>query len=127
MANGINEKKRIVGTDAPHPFLYNLSNVFVERFRKQISLVDLQFQGDPGVIRKAVWACYQEEPVEFQNYTLYDKGAYPEPALSGRILSRVTRPWAEPDDGNEREALERAKELMARLRAKNERAKVRER
>lgn len=125
MNNGINERKRIIGTEALTPFLYNLPEEYVERFKKQISLIDLQFQGDPEIIRKAVWSCYQEEPVEFQGYTLYDMGAYPEPALSGKITFRVTQPWTEPIDDKEREACQRAKELMERLRHKSEEAKNR--
>src|SRR4030042_3619728 len=68
MENGIDDRKRIIGTNAPHPFLYNIPVEFIERFRKQLTLIDLQFEGDPEVIRKAVWSCYQEEPVEFRDY-----------------------------------------------------------
>jgi tetrahydromethanopterin S-methyltransferase subunit A len=57
----------------------------IERFRKQVSLIDLQFEGDPAVISQAVWACYQEKPVEFRGYSLCDPGAYPEPPLNGQI------------------------------------------
>jgi tetrahydromethanopterin S-methyltransferase subunit A len=117
-ARGVDEKKRIIGTNAPHPFLFNLSMEMIERFRQQVSLIDLQFEGDPEVIRKAVWSCYQEEPVEFHGYSLYDVGAYPEPPLSGRITWRVTQPWAEPADEKEREALRKAQELVERLRAR---------
>lgn len=125
MNNGINDKKRIIGTEAPHPFLYNLPKEHVERFKKQITLIDLQFQGDPGIVRKAVWSCYQEEPVKFRGYTLYDTGAYPEPPLSGKITFRVTQPWSEPVDDKEREAREKARELMESLRNKIEAAKTR--
>ncbi len=92
LKNGVDEKKRIIGTDAPHPLLYNLPMEFIERFRKQLTLIDLQFKGSPELIRKAVWSCYQEEPVEFQGYTVYDVGAYPESPLSGKITRRVTQP-----------------------------------
>lgn len=34
MQNGIDNKKRIIGTNSPHPFLYNIPVEFVERFRK---------------------------------------------------------------------------------------------
>ncbi|MFC1947460.1 tetrahydromethanopterin S-methyltransferase subunit A [Chloroflexota bacterium] len=118
MANGVDEKKRIVGTEALSPFLYNLPKEYVERFRSQITLIDLQFQGEPETIRTAVWSCYQEEPVEFRGYTLHDTVAYPEPALSGKITFRVTQPWSEPIDDNERKARERALELMESLRNK---------
>jgi tetrahydromethanopterin S-methyltransferase subunit A len=30
-SNGVDEKKRIIGTDSPHPFLYNLPMEFIER------------------------------------------------------------------------------------------------
>ena len=115
---GVDEKKRIIGTRAQHPFLYNLPMALIERFRKQISLVDLQFEGDPAVIRKAVWSCYQEKPVEFRDYSLYDPGAYPEPPLSGKITWRVTQPWAEPSDKKEQAAVSKAKALIERLRAR---------
>jgi len=114
--NGVDEKKRIIGTEAPHPFLYNLPMKFIERFRKQLALVDLQFQGDPELIRKAVWSCYQEEPVEFLSYSLHDPGAYPEPPLSGRITWRVTNPWVAPPSDQERDAVRKAKDLVERLR-----------
>lgn len=116
--NGVDEQKRIVGTDAPHPLLFNLPAEFIQRFRRQITLIDLQFQGDPDIIRRAVWSCYQEEPVEFRDYSLYDPGAFPEPALSGRITWRVTQPWAEPLDERGREAVKKARELIQRLKAR---------
>jgi tetrahydromethanopterin S-methyltransferase subunit A len=115
-ANGVDEKMHIVGTESPHPFLYNIPHELVERFRAQLTLVDLQFQGDPGLIRQAVWSCYQEEPVDFRGQELYDIGAYPEPPLSGRITWKVTQPWGVPRDDAERVAQRRAFELMDMLR-----------
>lgn len=114
--HGVDEKRRIVRTDAPNPFLFNLPMDMIERFRRQLILVDLQFEGDPDLIRKAVWSCRQESPVDFRGYSLYDVGAYPEPPFSGRITWRVTEPWAEVLDDKEREAKKRALELMERLR-----------
>jgi len=116
LVNGVDEKKRILGTNAPHPFLFNLPVEFIARFRKQLTLIDLQFEGDPELIRQAVWSCYQEAPVEFRRQSLYDLGAYPEPPLSGRITWRVTQPWAEPADESERAALNKARGLIARVR-----------
>ncbi len=116
---GVDEKKRIIGTNAPHPFLFNLSMKMIERFRKQLSVIDLQFEGDPNLIRKAVWSCYQESPVEFRGYSLYDPGAYPEPPLSGKLTRRITEPWAEVLDDKEREAKKRAQELIERLKARS--------
>ena len=64
--SGVDKKMRIKNTSAPHPFLYNIPIEFIERFREQLSLIDLQFEGNPDIIRKAVWSCYQEIPVEFK-------------------------------------------------------------
>ena len=124
MQNGIDDKKRIIGSNAPHPFLFNIPVEFVERFRKQLTLIDLQFEGDPEVIRNAVWSCYQEEPVEFRGYTLYDIGAYPEEPLSGKITWRVTMPWSVPEDEKEEEALQKAKELLEKLRERYKRKDI---
>ncbi len=117
--NGVDEKARIRGTDSPHPFLYNLPIEFIARFRKQLSLIDLQFEGNPDVIRKAVWACYQEKPVQFREYSLHDPGALPDSPLSGKITMRVTQPWLDPPDDSEQEAIKNAKALMAMLKAKS--------
>lgn len=114
---GVDKKMRIMETSAPHPFLYNLPMKLIERFRKQLSLIDLQFEGNPDLIRKAVWSCYQEEPVDFRDYSLYDPGAFPEPPLSGKITMRVTQPWAEQPNEKEAEAVRKAKELIERLKA----------
>lgn len=47
---------------------------------------------DPKVIEKAVWSCYQEEPVVFMSYKLYDIGAYPETAICHKIASKLSQP-----------------------------------
>jgi len=118
--NGVDKGKRIIGTNASHAILYNLPIELIERFRKQISLIDLQFEGDPAIIKKAIWSCFQENPVTFHNYSLYDPGAYPEPPLSGKITHRITQPWSEPDNDKEREAVKKAKELIEFLRSKTQ-------
>lgn len=46
-SNGVDGRIWIIGTDAPHSFLYNLPLEFIARFRKQLTLVDLQFEADP--------------------------------------------------------------------------------
>jgi tetrahydromethanopterin S-methyltransferase subunit A len=115
-ANGVDEKKQIIGTDAPHPYLFNISEEMIGRFLEQLTLIDLQFQGDPGLIRQAVWSCYQEEPVDFRGQALYDCGAFPEPPLSGSIAWKITQPWGEPRNNAERAAKKRAFELMDLIR-----------
>ncbi len=119
LKNGVDEKKRILGTDAPHPLLYNLPLEFIERFRRQVSLIDLQFKGTPETIRKAVWSCYQEQPVEFMGYSVYDTGAYPEAPLSGKITQRVMQPWTLPADEREQAAVERMQAMVERLKKRN--------
>jgi tetrahydromethanopterin S-methyltransferase subunit A len=100
--NGVDENRQIVGAQAPTPYLYNLPLEAIDRFNKQIvSIVnllckpgerDLDTPGlNPEVIGKAVWSCIQEEPVEFMNYSLYDMGAYPEPAIYQKIEWKVTQ------------------------------------
>jgi len=117
-AHGVDEQRRIVGTEAPHPLLYNLSLAAIARFRRQVTLIDLQFEGDPEVIRQAVWACYQERPTAFRSYTLYDPGAYPDPPIGERITWRVTQPWSAPADESERQAVQKLKVMIAQLKAR---------
>ena len=119
ICNGVDEKRRIKSTSSPHPFLYNLPMEFIDRFRKQLSVIDLQFEGDPELIRKAVWSCYQEKAVEFKGYSLFDPGAFPEQPLSGKITMRVTNPWIDPPEEKERDAIERAKALIEQLKARS--------
>ncbi len=119
LRNGVDDKMRIKNTSSPHPFLYNIPVKFIDRFRKQLSLIDLQFEGNPDVIRNAVWACYQEKPVKFRDYSLFDPGAYDESPLSGKITMRVTQPWLELPNDKERDAIKKAKALIARLKAKS--------
>ena len=71
-------------------------------------------------MRKAVWSCYQEAPVDFRGYRLYDPGAYPEPPMSGQITWRVTSPFGSPMEEGEEAARERAREMMQRLKARND-------
>ena len=126
LSNGVDEKKRIIGTKAPHPVLFNVPMEFIERFRKQLTLVDLQFESDVELIRKAVWSCFQESPVEFRGQRLFDPGAFPQPPLSGRITWRISQPWAEPANEGERDALRKTQELMKKLRELQDQKKAKQ-
>lgn len=117
-ANGVDAQRRILGTQAPHPFLYNLPLAAIERLRQQVTLIDLQFEGDPETIRRAVWCCYQEEPTPFRDLMLYDPGAYPEPPIGKGLTWRVTQPWAEPTNESERRAADRLREMIERIRTR---------
>jgi len=101
--NGVSDTKQIIGTGAPTPNLYNIPSELIERFRNQIiSVINLLCQPgekdtsvaglSPKVIEKAVWSCYQEEPVLFMGYKLYDMGVYPEPAICHKIASKLSQP-----------------------------------
>ena len=101
--NGVSNTKQIIGSAAPTPYLHNIPTELTERFRNQIaSVVNLLCQPgekdssvaglDPKVIEKAVWSCYQEEPVSFMGYKLCDIGAYPEPAICHKIASKLSQP-----------------------------------
>ena len=101
--NGVGDTKRIVGTKAPTPYLYNIPWELIERLRNQIVTVinllcqpgekDTSVPGlNPKVMEKAVRSCYQEEPVLFMGYKLYDIGAYPEPAICHKIASKLSQP-----------------------------------
>jgi len=124
--NGIDQRKQIVGTKAPTPYLFNIPAEDVERFRKQITLVNLLNEGHPDIIRQAVWSCYQEEPTQFRAYILYDPGAYPGKPICRKITWRVTRPQAEPKDEEERRHVQKLKDIMASVKKRVQERKKRE-
>lgn len=121
--NGVDEKKKIIGTEAPTPFLFNIPLEYIERFRKQIKLVDCLNSGIPDLVREVVHCCYQEKPAKFRDYTLYDIGAYSEPALSGKITWRITNPAYEPKSEEERKQVDKMRKLMAEIKRKYEEKK----
>jgi len=92
LANGINEKRTILGSEAVTPYLFNIPLEAIERFRKQVTLVDLVEEMDPAVIAKAVWSCYQEKPTPFKDYMLHDPGAYSEAGISCTLAGKVKHP-----------------------------------
>ena len=75
------------------------------------------------MLRQAIRACYQEEPTPFGKYVLSDPGAYPEPPLSGKITWNVRNPATEPKDEQSRTRVEKARELMERIRKSVEQRK----
>lgn len=101
LKNGVAKDKRrtIIGAEAPTPYLPNISLEAIERFRKQVTVVNLISEDDPKMgadperVEKAVWACTQEKPTKFMDYTLYDTGAWPEPPICQKISMRIREPW----------------------------------
>lgn len=125
-AKGIDERKQIIGSEAPTPYLFNLLPAHVERFRAQVKVIDLVNEGSPQILRACIQACYQEQPTPFRNYTLYDPGAFPAEALIGKITWRVTKPYLEPKDEAERAQQQKGQQLMERIRKAIEEKKRRE-
>ena len=119
--HGVDEKKRIIGTGAPAPYLFNIPDEKITRFREQITVVDLIDEGSPEVVRQAVVSCYQEKPTAFRDLLLHDPGCYPTPPLSGGITWRVANPAIEPKDEKERAAAEKLRALMERIKKTQER------
>ena len=111
LKNGINDRRTIIGTKAPTAYLFNIPLEAIERFREQVTLIDLLGETNPEVISKAVWSCYQEKPVQFKDYTLFDPGAYPKPAISCRLSLMVEH----PEEIEEWELDEIAKKIKAGL------------
>jgi len=100
--NGIDETRRIIGSKALTPYLSNIPTGLVNRFNQQIvSIINLLCQPgerdtkvpglNPKAIEEAVRSCYQENPVVFMGYTLYDVGAYPEPTILHRIVAKLAQ------------------------------------
>jgi len=127
--NGVDERRRIIGAEAPTPYLYNIPLEAIERFRKQITLVNLALLEDvtlarrTDVIKEAVRCCYQEEPTPFLKWTLYDPGAYPAEPMCFKITWRVERPWAVLSEQEEevlKKAVEAAKKVSERERRRKE-------
>jgi len=121
--NGTDGRKRIIGTEAPTPYLFNIPPEFVKRFREQVTIIDLVNEGAPEVLRQAVWSCYQEEPTPFRQYKLCDPGAYQAAPLSGTITWKVTQPSLEPQSDEESVQRKKIQDLMERIRKAAEKKK----
>jgi len=118
LKNGIDEKKRVIGANAPTPYLFNVPTDSIARFRKQIQLISCLNEGAPELIREVVVACYQEQPTAFRDYALYDIGAFPQPSICQTITWRVKNPEREPKDDEERKQLGQFQALQERIQAR---------
>jgi len=127
--NGVADDKRrtIVGAKAPSPYLPNVSLEAIERFRKQVTIVNLISEDypktgtDPENVKKAVWSCIQEKPTKFMGYTLYDPGAWPEPPICQKITMRITEPWKPELSEKEAEIIQRIKKTASEKSMRKER------
>ncbi|MFP3905026.1 MAG: tetrahydromethanopterin S-methyltransferase subunit A [Armatimonadota bacterium] len=116
--NGVDENSRIIGAEVPTPYLYNIPDESIERFRKQLRVVDLIDEGDPAVVREAVAACCQEEPTAFKDYELFDAGAFPAGPICSPVTWKIRQPTYAPKNEEERDAAERLQDRMAEIEAK---------
>lgn len=119
--NGVDKKRRIIGTDAPAPYLFNIPQEAIDRFRDQTRLVNLVNEGSPEVIREAVRSCFQEEPTRFRNYELWDMGAYNGKPICSKITWKITNPAYAPKDKGEQEAVDKVQKLIQQLKERSER------
>ena len=125
--NGVKKDKRrtIIGAKAPTPYLPNISLDSIERFRNQVTIVNLLSDDDlkrgmyPEMVKNAVWACIQEEPTEFLDYMLFDPGAWPEPPIIRKIIMRVTEPWRPEIDKKQKEIAEKMLEAARQVAGKS--------
>jgi len=122
MEHGVDERKKIIGTKAPTPYLFNIPPESIERFRQQVRVINCLNEGTPELVQQVVMACYQEQPTPFRDYSLYDIGAFPEPPICQGITWRVEHPEKEPKDDEERKQVSRFQKMQAmiqeRLKAK---------
>ena len=117
--NGVDENRKIIDSHSPAPYLFNIPLEWIDRFRKQIKVIDLVGEGAPEILRDAVWSCYQEEPTKFREYELWDYGAYDAEPIMGTITWKVTNPYREPKDEIEKKAVEKMHKMMEKLRARS--------
>ncbi len=129
--NGIrkDKKRTIIAAEALTPYLPNISLEAIERFRKQVTIVNLLSQDDskigmyPEGIRNAIWSCIQEKPTKFMDYTLYDSGAYPKPSICRKITMRITEPWRPEISEEQNKVLECIKSATQARRKKEQEKK----
>ncbi|MFX1352144.1 MAG: tetrahydromethanopterin S-methyltransferase subunit A [Promethearchaeota archaeon] len=120
--SGVAKDKRrtIIGARGPSPYLPNISLKAIERFRKQVTVVNLISEEEPKIgmsqknVKDAVWSCIQEKPTEFMDYILYDPGAWPEPAICERISMRITEPWRPELSAEEAKIIEKMKRAASK-------------
>ena len=114
--NGIDKDRKIIGTEAPVAFLFNIPQESIQRFIEQTKLINLVNEGSPEVIRNAVWSCYQGKPTRFKDYELWDMGAYNAEPICNVITWKITNPAYGPKNEKEKEALEKMQDLIRRLK-----------
>lgn len=90
--NGTNDKRTIVGAPGRSAYLLNISPDMVQRFLRQVTLIDLLDEIDPQEVKLAVTFCLQEKPASYRHYSLCDPGAFAEPAIVRSLTYHVKHP-----------------------------------
>ena len=119
--NGVDERQRIIETKALTPYLFNIPREKIERFREQITVLDLVNEGSPDTLRQVIAACYQETSTPFREWSLFDPGAFPEPPMQGGVTWRVKNPTIAPKNEKEAAAAEKLRQLMDRVKEAQQR------
>jgi len=95
MKNGVDGKtRRINGSKAQTPYVWNVPEEGIERFREQVTLINLLGVEEPERVKEAVRACYQEKgnkKIARDNegeHELYDPGAYAKEPMIVKIENR---------------------------------------
>lgn len=68
--NGIDEQGKIIGAKGNMPYLKGIDKGLIERFRKQVTLVDLTGEDDAKIIMEKVEACWKENQGVFNGEAL---------------------------------------------------------
>lgn len=99
MQNGVDDNNRIIGSEALTPNLSNIPQELINRFREQITIINLLCKHgeqdedlpglNPSTIESGIKACYQEKPTQYLSYTVLDIGAYPEQPLVFKLADRL--------------------------------------
>lgn len=85
--NGIDKSRRIKGAKGAIPYIQNLPGEFIDRFRKQVRVIDLIGVVDENVLSRDIRKiasdkldCFQGDELDFARYLLK-----PESALTGAL------------------------------------------
>jgi tetrahydromethanopterin S-methyltransferase subunit A len=89
--NGVDENQRIVGATGMTPFLKNIPLELIERFRRQVRIINLLGHEDKSLLRAAVKAGIQEpeNAIKVAGEIMYDMGRHPHEPLHFEFKSRI--------------------------------------
>lgn len=62
VSNGLDDRRRIIGAPGAVPFIENIGDAAIERFRQQVEIIDLLGEAGPGVLRRTLEDCKVRNP-----------------------------------------------------------------